>query len=79
MASCFFFKFFDAFVVVCFLATLGGIWNNFRSLKMELNSHDNDDAANDNDAETYFVPPSQRADAPLAGIIPPELDDIDPK
>uniref|UniRef100_A0A915LVC3 Uncharacterized protein n=1 Tax=Meloidogyne javanica TaxID=6303 RepID=A0A915LVC3_MELJA len=25
-----------------------------------------------------FIPPSQRADAPLAAIIPPELDDIDP-
>jgi len=26
-----------------------------------------------------FIPPSQRADAPLAAIIPPELDDIDPR
>nr|CAD2145828.1 unnamed protein product [Meloidogyne enterolobii] len=25
-----------------------------------------------------FIPPSQRADAPLAAIIPPELDDINP-
>lgn len=26
-----------------------------------------------------FVPPSQRADAPLAGILNPELEDIDPR
>uniref|UniRef100_A0A1I8BD87 Bromo domain-containing protein n=1 Tax=Meloidogyne hapla TaxID=6305 RepID=A0A1I8BD87_MELHA len=27
---------------------------------------------------TEFIPPSRRADAPLAAIIPPELDEIDP-
>uniref|UniRef100_A0A914H2H9 Bromo domain-containing protein n=1 Tax=Globodera rostochiensis TaxID=31243 RepID=A0A914H2H9_GLORO len=26
-----------------------------------------------------FIPPSQRGDAPLAGILPPEFEDIDPK
>ncbi|KAL3087271.1 hypothetical protein niasHT_020534 [Heterodera trifolii] len=36
-------------------------------------------AAPSSSAGAPFVPPSQRGDAPLAGILPPELEDIDPK
>ena len=46
------------------------------------NANSNEDIGNDNpeiSGGEQFIPPSQRADAPLAGIIAPELEDINPK
>jgi hypothetical protein len=43
------------------------------------NSTNIDDDVSNQQQHQQFIPPSQRADAPLAAIIPPELDDIDPK
>ena len=38
-----------------------------------------DDVKMESEPEYKFVPPSLRDDAPLAGIINPEIEDIDPR
>jgi hypothetical protein len=52
-----------------------------REVQMADSPASSDKSAVDANLTDYreFIPPSQRDDAPLAGIIPPELDDIDPR